>query len=51
MLLRKRTILAIAFGGISAVAGSNMTRTADPASADHEAPAGRQLRYRNENVP
>src|SRR5438552_13993418 len=31
MLLRKRTVLAIAFAGISAVAGPNMTR-ADPAS-------------------
>jgi hypothetical protein len=32
MLLRKRTVLAIAFAGISAVAGPNMARAADPAS-------------------
>jgi hypothetical protein len=32
MLLRKRTLLATAFAGISAVAGPNMTRAADPAS-------------------
>lgn len=37
MLLRKRTILAIAFAGaftgVSAMAGYGMTRAADPASA------------------
>src|ERR1700737_3288554 len=32
MLLRKRTVLAIAFAGISAVAGPNMAWAADPAS-------------------
>jgi len=32
MLLRKRTVLAIAFTGVSAMAGYAMTRAADPAS-------------------
>lgn len=31
-MFRKRTVLAIAFAGISAMAGVNMTRAADPAS-------------------
>ena len=31
MLLRKRTLLAIAFAGISGMAGISMTRAADPA--------------------
>lgn len=31
MLLRKRTVLAIAFAGISAIAGPSMTRAADAA--------------------
>ena len=32
MLLKKRTVLAIAFTGVSAMAGYGMTRAADPAS-------------------
>jgi hypothetical protein len=32
MLLRKRTILAIAFIGVSATAGYGITRAADPSS-------------------
>jgi len=49
MLLRKRTLLAIAFAGTSVVADPSIARATDSRpAADYKAVAGLQLRYRNE---
>jgi len=47
MLLRKRTLLAIAFAGTSVVVDPSMARAMDPA-LPLTIIAGCQLRYRNE---